>query len=103
MSQERAGSRAAERHHELRRDQAQLLIEPPVTGFDFTRARLDVQSPLAARLELEMLYGIGDVDRVAPEPRILQRPIENRARGPHERMPLPIFGIPWSLAYQHEP
>ena len=82
---------AAKRHHELGRNQTQLFRQPPVARLDFARARFDVQPPLAAGLELEMLDRVGDIDRLAAQPRIFQRTIEHRAGGANERMPLQVL------------
>ena len=91
---ERAGGGRAERDGELRLEQAKLVVEPPAAGLDLGIVRLLVDAALAARLELEVLHGIGDIDarrgRCRPRPargRTTARPVRRTAcpPGPPDR------------------
>jgi N-carbamoylputrescine amidase len=102
MPQQSTGGGPSERDHELGRDETQLLVQPPVAGLDLSGARFDVQTPLAARLELEVFDRVAEVDRVPLEARVVQRASEYRASGTHERMTLQILRISGRLADEHQ-
>src|SRR5262245_61420186 len=57
----RARRGRAERHDQLRAHESELALEPLLAGLDFPLGGLLVDTPLAARLVLEMLYGVRDV------------------------------------------
>ena len=65
LAGQRARRGGAERDDEPGLDQVQFEIEPPAAMFDLVAVRLLVDAALAARLEFEMLHGIGDVDALA--------------------------------------
>src|SRR6187402_2924120 len=97
-AQERTRRGSAKRHDQFRRDELDLGIEPSRTGIDFLGGRSLVQSALAARLELEMLHGVGDVGARTFNSSLRKRPIEELPSGPHERSPDQVFLIARLLA-----
>ena len=60
-----------------------------------------MNAPLAARLPLEVLHDVGDVDRRPVDPRLDERAIEQTARRPDERTPRQILFVPRLLAHEH--
>src|ERR1700728_4388950 len=83
-ARERARGRAAKRHNEARFHRSDLPRKPPAAGSDLAGIRLLVDASLAARLELEMLDCIRDVDRVARNSGFRQRAVEELAGRPNE-------------------
>jgi hypothetical protein len=79
-----------------------LLFEPKSAGGDLAGVGTLVQTPLAARLEFEVLDGVGDKDPLAVEPRATQGLIEDSAGGPHERTSGEILGVAGLLSHQHD-
>src|SRR5688500_4498314 len=67
LAEEGLGGRGAEADDDLRFDEGDLEIEPGVAGGDLHGVRLLVNAPLPAlgTLPLEVLDGVGDVDRAA--------------------------------------
>jgi hypothetical protein len=61
-----------------------------------------VQATFAARLPLEVLHHVGDVDLLAIDPRLLQRVVEELAGRSHEGMPLLVLLIAGLLADEHD-
>ena len=59
-------------------------------------------APLAARLVLEVLHGVGDVDVRAVDARRLERAVEHLARGADEGAPGKILLVARLLADQHQ-
>src|SRR5437016_2966647 len=102
MAQQRACGGSAQGDHELGRNQAQLLVEPPVAGLDLARAWLDVQPPLATQLELEMLDGIADINGVAFDAGVQKSAFQYGSGGTDERMTLQIFRVPGGFADEHD-
>src|SRR5688572_27072733 len=66
------------------------------------RRRL-VQAALAARLPLEVLDRVGDVQVLALDARGLQRPVEQASGRPDERQALAVLLVARLLADQHDP
>ena len=79
-----------------------LGVEPRPAGRDLAGVRLLVDAPLAARLPLEVLDDVGDVDLRAVDPRLRERPIEQRAGRTDERMAAQILGVARLLADEHQ-
>jgi hypothetical protein len=102
FSEQPARRRRAERHRHGRLNDLELVVEPPAAGVDLACIGLLVQAPLAARLVLEVLHRIGDVDLVPVEPRRFQRGVQHRAGRPHEGPSLKIFLIAGLFADQHK-
>src|SRR5581483_4101747 len=95
--------RGAEADDDLRLDRLDLALEPLVAGVDLAlRGRL-VQAPFAARLPLEMLHGVGDVEVLARHIGRLERAVEKPAGGADERQALPVLLVARLLAHQHHP
>ena len=70
----RARRGGAQRHHHLRPQQIELLLEPVVAGLDLDDVRLLMNSALAALDdELEVLDGVGDVGLGRVDAGLLQR------------------------------
>ncbi len=91
----------AERHDDARPYDLDLIVEPEAADIDLARVGLLVEAPLAARLVLEMLDGIGDVDSRALDAGRLERRIEDLAGGTDEGTPGQILLIARLLADQH--
>src|SRR5690606_34086768 len=98
------GARAgdAERDDELGFDGPQLTLEPLITGGNFHLVRLLVNPPLAARLELEVLYCVRDVNEVAVDPGFLQCAIEHAPGRSDERFAREVFLIARLFAYEKD-
>jgi hypothetical protein len=62
-----------------------------------------VEPVLAGRLEFEMLYAIGNIDRCSCNARLLQCAIENLPCGTNERATSQVLLIPRLLADEHDP
>jgi hypothetical protein len=62
-----------------------------------------MQPPLPSFLKFEMFDYIGDIEIRPVDRSVDQRPIENAARRPHERVSLEIFVIPRLLPDQSDP
>jgi hypothetical protein len=80
-----------------------LAFEPVQTRERLPLARRLVHAPLATHFELEVLYGVRDVKRLAPPPEHLQRPIEHSSGRSYEGPAFEVFAIAGLLAYQHQP
>jgi hypothetical protein len=98
---ERACRSGAERHGQSWLDEVQFLIQPPFAGFDLARVRLLVQPLLAARLELEVLHGVGDADARTIDAGVREGTIENLAGRTDEGAALQILLIARLLADQY--
>ena len=99
---EQAARRArAERHDQLRLHDRALLLEPPFAALDLVGVRLLVQTALAARLELEMLHGIGDKCLSARNAGVGERAIEQSSGRPDERLAGEVLLVARLLADQH--
>src|SRR5262249_13177354 len=79
-----------------------LVIEPPAASVDLARVGLLVEAPLAARLVLEVLHGIGDVDVAPLDARRFQSLIEYLAGGSGEGQSGQICLVARLLADQHQ-
>src|SRR6185295_6277915 len=93
----------AERHRDLRLEKTQLVLQPPVTGFDLVGVRLLVNAPLAARLEFEVLHGIRDVDAGAVDAGLGERAVEHLPGRSDERLAGQILLVARLLADEHDP
>ena len=82
--------------------QLQLADQPGAAGGDFARARFLVEAFLAARLEFEMLDGIGHEDFLALDFQPLERCGEHAAGGTDEGAALYVFLVARLLANEHE-
>src|SRR3954470_1158241 len=85
------GGGGAQRDDDMRLDAGDLALEPLVAGVDLALRRGLVQAPLAARLPLEVLHRVGDVEVIALYARGLQRTVEQASRRPDERQPLLVL------------
>src|SRR5205085_7657579 len=92
----------AQRNRYWRPDQFALVADPPAARLDLARVGLAMNAFLAARLELEMLYGIGDIDGRPVDPGLFERGIEQLAGGADERAPRKILLIAGLPAYEHD-
>ena len=54
-----------------------------------------VDAPLAARLELEVLHSVGDVDRATVDARLLHCAVEELPGRPDERFAYQVFLVAW--------
>ena len=83
-------------------DQHALLLDPPAAGVDLRPARLGMDAALAARLELEVLDGVGDVSRLAIDAGVAEGAVEQLAGGTDERAAGKILLIAGLLADEHQ-
>ena len=102
LAQQRAGRGRPERHSHGGLDQRELVVEPPAAGVDLAGVGFLVQASLAARLVLEVLHRVGDVDRLALDSRRLQRSVEHLAGRSDEGASGQVFLIARLLADQHQ-
>src|SRR5687767_4099267 len=85
LAEQRLPRGGAETHDDLRPHELDLHVQPWHAGCDFARAGALVQAPLAARLPLEMLHDVRDIDGRAVDSGRIERAIEKLSRGAHER------------------
>src|SRR6516165_6199444 len=81
----------APRASDRRLNEIDLVVEPPAASVDLARVGLLVEAPLAARLVLEMLHGVGDVDFIPLDAGRFERLVEHLAGGAHEGQSGQIF------------
>ena len=98
---QRGRGRRPERNRQARAHEGDLLVEPPAAGFDLARVGLLMQSALAARLVLEVLDRVGDVDLRPVDAGRFERLIENLPCRADERAPGEILPVAWLLADEH--
>src|SRR5438874_4132414 len=90
-------SRAQTDQH-ARLDHVELGLQPGPAGRDLRPVRLLVDASLAARLPLEVLDDIGDVDLAPVDARVLQRLVEELPGRPDERLALQVLLVAGLLA-----
>src|SRR4051795_10800668 len=73
LAEQRLRGGGAETHEHARLDQRDLGFQPRPARGDLGAVRLGVDSPLAARLELEMLDDVGHVDEFAIDASLFER------------------------------
>src|SRR5205085_6925646 len=100
-AEHRLRGRRTEADDDLRLHRAQLRLEPRAARFDLRHARFLVDAPLAPRLPLEMLHGVGDIHLMARNARSVQRLVEHRAGGADKRRALTVFLVARLLADKH--
>src|SRR5437763_6189566 len=93
----------AERHDDLRFDDADLRLEPRKAGLDFDRARFAVNAPRTARHPFEMFDDIGDVSLLAVDPRLHETAVQQPSRWSYEGVAGKILAVARLLADQHDP
>src|SRR5947209_3797020 len=69
---------------EPRLDEVELFVQPPAARLNLVVIRLLMDAPLAARLELEVLHGIRDVDARAIDAGFGKRALEHLPGRTHE-------------------
>src|SRR5262249_18811173 len=80
------GRGRAEADDDPRLHERDLGLKPPVARVDLHGVRLRVDPSLAARLPLEVLHDVRDVDLVTRDLGFLECPIEHAPRRPDERV-----------------
>src|SRR5690242_19686380 len=101
FAHEAARGGRAERHDDARPYDLDLVVEPEAADLDLARVGLLVEASLAARLILEMLHRIGDVDSRALDTGRFEGGIEDPAGGADEGAPGELLLIARLLADQH--
>src|SRR2546423_33495 len=96
------GRRRAKTNQQSRPNDSKLGLEPRPAGRDLARVRLLVDPAFAARLPLEVLHRVRDVNLAAIDPGFFEGAIQNLARWPDERFPREIFLIARFFAEQHQ-
>jgi hypothetical protein len=81
---------------------ANFHLQPHIASVDFAQVRLFVEPALAARLPLEVLYGIGYEDLVALECRRIKAQVKYPARRSYEGMATQILFIARLFADKHD-
>jgi hypothetical protein len=76
LAEERLRSRRAQADQRFGRERRDLGLEPRVAGAHLVRARLLVDAPLAPRLPLEVLDGVGDPDAAPLDAELGEHPVE---------------------------
>src|SRR5438034_9884676 len=84
-----------------RLDDLNLRLQPRTAGVDLPGVRLLVDAALAARLPLEVLDDVGDVDPRPVDARFDQRLVEQSAGGTDERAANEILAVARLLADEH--
>src|SRR5262245_53006351 len=79
LAHETARRRRAHRYRDGRLNEIELVVEPPTAGVDLACVWLLVDALLAARLILEVLHRVGDVDLAPLDARCFQRLVEHLA------------------------
>src|SRR5258708_31583565 len=102
LSRQAARGSGAERDDELGIDQRTLDVVPPFTAFDLIGVGPLVQATLAARLEFEVLDGIGDEDRLAVETGFGNGAVEHAARRSDKGMAGEGFVVSRLFAHHHQ-
>src|SRR5215472_14066263 len=100
-AEERLRRHRTERHHDPWLQPRKLGRQPHPAGCLLRSVGALVQPSLATQLVLEVLYGIGQVERGAIEASLIERPIEQVPCGPNERQSLHILLEARLLADQH--
>jgi len=93
----------AQAHHHARLDFSQLGLEPRSTGTYLARIGLAVDPPLAARLPLEVLDHVGDVDLRPIDADFRQRLVEDSSGRPDKRVAGAILVVARLFADEHDP
>src|SRR5205085_3549452 len=90
-------SRAQTDQH-ARLDHVELGLQPGPAGGDLRPVRLLVDAALAARLPLEVLDDVGDVDLAPIDARVVERLVEKLPGRPDERLALQVLLVAGLLA-----
>src|SRR4029078_6077448 len=80
LAEQRLRGGGAEAHEDPRLDQRDLGFEPWPACRNLRSVRLRVDAPLAARLPLEVLHHVGDIDELPVDPGLLEGAVERLAR-----------------------
>jgi hypothetical protein len=99
---ERLRGRGAEQDDGLRADEGQLGLDPRQARPNLDAVRALVQPALAGRPPLEVLDDVRHEGLLAVDARILECPIEQRARRPHERLAVEVLAVAGLLADEHQ-
>jgi hypothetical protein len=100
-AEQRLGGGRTEAADHRRLDRRNLGVEPRAAGLDFALRGCLVQATLAARLPLEVLHRVGDVERRAVDAGGLERAVEKAPGGTDERQAAPVFLVAGLLADEH--
>src|SRR6185369_777421 len=83
--------------------QLELALQPRAAGADLAGAGLLVQPQLAALQEFEVLHRVGDVVAHPRDAGVLERAVEELARGADEGLAGEILAVAGLLADEHDP
>src|SRR5205823_12413625 len=97
------GRRRSQTDHRERFDDRELDVEPRTTRGDVRWPRFLVYAPFAARLPVEVLDDIRDVDVLTIDAGCFERAIEQLTGGSDKPPPDPILLIAGLFAEEHEP
>src|SRR3954470_12464227 len=100
-SEQRLRRGRAEQHQHARLHERDFRLEPRTAGGNFRTVRLRMNAALAARLPLEMLYDVRDVDDPTIDAGLDERTIEQLSSRADERMACEILRIARLLAHHH--
>src|SRR6059058_3746512 len=96
--EERLSRSRAEADQNARLDHVELGLQPGPAGRDLRPVRLLVDASLAARLPLEVLDDVGDVDLAPVDASVLERLVEELSGRPDERLALQVLLVARLLA-----
>src|SRR5216683_1715851 len=96
--QDRLRGGGSEADDDARLDDVDFRLQPGAAGVDLGRVRLFVNAPLAARLPLEVLHDVGDVDLGPVDAGLIECFVEKIARRSDEWPSLQVFLISGLLA-----
>ena len=102
VAQQRARRGGTQRHRGAWAHQGDLVLEPLAAGGGLLLAGGLVQPALAAQLVLEMLDGVGEVQRLGRPAQLRQRAPQQLAGRAHEGLAAQVFLVAGLLADQHQ-
>lgn len=101
-AQKRLRRRGAQAHDHFRPNNFVLCLEPGFACYDLADQRLLVHASLATLDPSEMLHGVGDVNRVAWNPRCSEGFVQETTCRSDERTALAIFHVAWLFTDKHD-
>ena len=97
-----AGSSGTHGNYQAGMDACDFTSQPLMTRGDLKLSGRLVQAALATQQELEMLYGIRDIQRLTLNTGLGECLVEQSTSRPDERPALEIFLIAWLLAHEYD-
>ena len=98
---QRFGGCSAQAHDYPRAQDVDLGVEPRPARTDFCCFGFGVNTSFASRLPLEVFDDVGDVRTRTVDPRLLERFVQDPARGSHERMTREVLVVARLFSDEH--